>query len=42
MSYRRVGYLEQCWYLIKWGLKHGFNFRKERKHERNKHHHRIL
>lgn len=24
MPYRKVSYLEQCWYLIKLGLKHGF------------------
>ena len=22
MSYRRVGYLEQLWYMLKWWLKH--------------------
>lgn len=24
MPYRKVGYLEQCWYLILYGLRHGF------------------
>lgn len=24
MPYRRVTYLEQAWYLIKWGIRHGF------------------
>ncbi len=24
MGYRKVTYLEQIWYLIKYGLKHGF------------------
>ena len=32
MPYRKVSYLEQCWYLVKWGLRHGFG-RKE-KHDR--------
>lgn len=42
MPYRRVTYLEICWYMIKWGLKNGFDIggRKERKHERNKYSHR--
>ena len=30
MPYRRVSYLEQCWYLIKWGIRHGFG-RKEKR-----------
>lgn len=31
MPYRRVTYLEQMWYLLKWGLKNGFrwNWREE-------------
>lgn len=28
MPYRRVSYLEQLWYLLKWKMKHGFR-RKE-------------
>ena len=24
MPYRKVSYLEQCLYLLKWGFKHGF------------------
>ncbi len=30
MGYRKVTYLEQIWYMIKYGLKHGFGA-KERK-----------
>ena len=27
MDYRAVTYLEQIWYLLKWGVKHGFKRR---------------
>ena len=33
MPYRRVSYLEQCWYLIKWGLRYGFGGERK-KHDR--------
>lgn len=30
MGYRKVGYLEQCWYILKWKVKEMFR-RKEKK-----------
>lgn len=31
MSYRKVTYLEQIWYLLRWGLRHGFRRERKRK-----------
>ena len=30
MGYRKVTYLEQIWYLIKYGLKHGFSLNEKK------------
>ena len=30
MGYRKVTYLEQIWYMIKYGLKHGFDAKEKK------------
>nr|DAL82321.1 MAG TPA: hypothetical protein [Caudoviricetes sp.] len=32
MSYRKVGYLEQCWYIFRYWFRHKI-LRKDKKHE---------
>lgn len=35
MPYRKVGYAEQCWYLIRFKIRHLFRRKKKRKKDQD-------